>query len=142
MRSLRTLATALFLTPLVAVSLPAFGLRRTQAWMSRWPAPRRPRAPAGAATARAREVARAVGLAAAHGPVRASCLRRALVAWWLLRREGIPVAIRIGVRRDGTSLTSHAWIEHVGMPVGDPPETVASYASFEADFAAMPEPGP
>ena len=142
MRSLRTLALALLLTPPVAVSLRAFGLRRTQAWMARRPVPSRLPPDPAAAAARAREVARAVGLAGAHGPVRVSCLRRALLAWWLLRREGITVAIRIGVRRDAAALAAHAWIEHEGVSVGDLPAAIGSYAAFDADFAAVPEPGP
>src|SRR5262245_18715218 len=142
MRRLRTLAAALLLTPVVAVSLRALGLRRTQAWIARRPVPSRPPPDPATAAARARQVARAVGLAAAHGPVRASCLRRSLLAWWLLRCEGLTVAIRIGVRRDAAALAAHAWIEHEGVPAGDLPEAVASYAPFDADFAAVPEPGP
>ena len=141
MRSPRTIAIALVLTPLVSVSLRTVGFRRTQAWMSVWRMPSRSAAGTDGAAARAREVARTVGLVAAHGPVRTSCLRRALLAWWILRREGIAVAIRIGVRRDGAALTAHAWIEHDGVPASDPPAVVASYAPFDADFATVPESG-
>ncbi|HEX4823039.1 MAG TPA: lasso peptide biosynthesis B2 protein [Candidatus Polarisedimenticolaceae bacterium] len=142
MRSLRTLAAALLLTPLVAGALRAFGFRRTQEWMARRPSTPPPGPGGETAAARAREVARAAGLAGAHGPVPASCLRRALTAWWLLRREGIPVTIRIGVRREESALAAHAWIEHDGVPIGDLPSVVAGYAPFDADFARVPDTRP
>jgi hypothetical protein len=68
-------------------------------------------------------------------PVRAGCLRRALVAWWLLRREGIEVAIRIGVQRERDRLLAHAWIEHQGHPVGEDADVASRFATLEEDFA-------
>jgi len=137
----RTLVVALAATPVVVVSLRLVGFQRTQAWMTRWPPAPHGRRPLlrQMARDRARAVARAVGVAASHGPVRTSCLRRALLARWLLRREGIDVAIRIGVRPAAAGLCAHAWIEHEGSPVGDDPSVLASYAAFDEDFAAVAE---
>lgn len=55
---------------------------------------------------------------AARRVMQASCLRRTLAAWWLLRWKRIPSDIRIGV-----NMTSgHAWLEHHGYIVNDHPE--------------------
>lgn len=44
-------------------------------------------------------------------PWRRTCLKRAAVLYHLLRRDGVPVELRIGVRRDdGGQLTAHAWL--------------------------------
>jgi Transglutaminase-like superfamily len=44
-------------------------------------------------------------------PWRRTCLKRAAVLYHLLRRDGVPVELRIGVRRDDTGLlAAHAWL--------------------------------
>jgi hypothetical protein len=133
----RFLAMSLIATPVVACSLRVVGFGRTKAWMATWPRPRRRRAPVTDPRAHACAVARAVGIAAGRGPVRTSCLRRSLLAWWLLEREGVPVAIRIGVRPGHGDLVAHAWIEHLGLPVGEDPEVLGTYAAFDADLAVV-----
>src|SRR5258705_12523820 len=95
------LAFCLLATPLVRSSLALFGYRRTHAALSRWPRPR-PRVfpDESARLARAKSAARIVA-AAGSGPVRATCLRRSLLLWWLLRREGIETVVRVGVQAGG-----------------------------------------
>ena len=52
------------------------------------------------------------------GPWRRSCLKRAFVLYYLLRRAGRPVELRIGVRRDQVGkLAAHAWLARNGLPV-------------------------
>ncbi len=59
-------------------------------------------------------VAALVDRAGRWAPVRTTCLTRALVLSWMLRRQGVITTLRIGVaRRDGT-LTAHAWLETRG----------------------------
>jgi hypothetical protein len=48
-----------------------------------------------------------------------TCLRRSLAMQKLLARQGIPVDLRIGVRKDGGKLSAHAWLEFLGKPVGE-----------------------
>ena len=61
-------------------------------------------------------------------PWRPSCLVRALALAELLARAGVPHAlIRVGVRRDGTSLDAHAWVELDGAVVGDDPRAVRRF---------------
>ena len=53
----------------------------------------------------------------------------------LLAREGIPAAVRIGVRREGVTIKAHAWVEHENAPVAEVQEVVAGFAVFDHDFA-------
>jgi Transglutaminase-like superfamily len=51
---------------------------------------------------------------------RASCLTQALVLHILLRREGLPSRIRIGVSKDAGFFEAHAWVEsHDRVVIGD-----------------------
>ncbi len=69
---------------------------------------------------------RLVGIASRHGLSAATCLRQALVLWFLLRRRGVPADLRIGVRKNVDRLEAHAWIESDGR-ILDP--TVAGSAA-------------
>lgn len=64
-------------------------------------------------------VARAVASAAAHhlGPMR--CLPRAVALRELLEARGVGARVRIGVRRQGSLLAAHAWVEVGGRAVGE-----------------------
>lgn len=63
-------------------------------------------------------VAWLVQVAARRAPA-ASCLPVALVAAWLLARQGTPATFRIGVARRGGRLSAHAWLECGGRPLLD-----------------------
>jgi hypothetical protein len=67
----------------------------------------------------AREIARIVSIAAQHGFYKATCLRRSLLVWWLLRRQGIESQLDFGVRMVDGKLEAHAWVEYNGMVVND-----------------------
>jgi hypothetical protein len=49
--------------------------------------------------------------AAAKPWLNAACLPRALAAQAMLRRRGIPSRLCLGVAREGSKLSAHAWIE-------------------------------
>jgi hypothetical protein len=52
-----------------------------------------------------------------------TCLADAAVAYAMLRRRGYEPCLRIGVRRGGSKLEAHAWIECSGAVVfGEVPE--------------------
>lgn len=53
----------------------------------------------------------AVETVAARPWMKAACLPRALATYAMLRHRGIPNRLRLGVARQGESLTAHAWIE-------------------------------
>jgi hypothetical protein len=91
------------------------------------------RAPSAARRRSAREVAAAVADAGRLLPGTSSCLAHALAARILLRREGLPVEIRIGVNRTPPGrLNAHAWVESDGeIVLGDPASHPgARYAPF------------
>lgn len=51
---------------------------------------------------------------------RATCLTQALALHILLRREGLPSRIRIGVAKDAGQFEAHAWVESLGrVVIGD-----------------------
>lgn len=85
---------------------------------------------------RAEEVetrARAVSSAARH--VRASCLERSLLLWYLLRRQGVAAELRIGVRKAGSALQAHAWIEVDAQVLGDMADDGMHFTPFEQAIA-------
>jgi len=58
--------------------------------------------------------ARAVQRAARHLPFRPTCLEEALALERLLHRAGLDASLVLGVRRAGTTIEAHAWLEHQG----------------------------
>jgi hypothetical protein len=63
-----------------------------------------------------------------------SCLAQALAARCLLRRQGLPGELRIGVAKDGADrLVAHAWVESGGqVVVGGSVGTLESYTPLPA----------
>lgn len=59
------------------------------------------------------------------------CLTQALAARWLLARDGHASVLRLGVRRAGTGIEAHAWLELDGRVVLGGSDSVALYRSFE-----------
>lgn len=115
-RERRLLVHAVLALPAARALVGCAGVRRVHAVLDRLPVPaagRLPRHPDGVVHA----TLRIVRAASTHGVVTGSCLHRALVAWWLLRRQGIPTRLRIGVRRRDGRLDAHAWLEHAGVAV-------------------------
>lgn len=68
---------------------------------------------------RAQKISRIVSIAAQHGLYKATCLRKSLLAWWLLQKEGIQSEMCFGVQRVNRHLVAHAWVEYKGMVLND-----------------------
>jgi len=121
------------LLPAIGAALHLLDFKRVLELLARLvPAPSEPQ-PAGAASSssdEAQRIARLVSIAANHGPYRATCLRQSLALWWVLRRRGIAAELRIGVRKDGGELQSHAWVEHAGQALNDLQRATGAYAAF------------
>lgn len=58
-----------------------------------------------------------VEVAGRYTPVKATCLRQALVLHRILGRSGIETDLRIGVARQDEDLEAHAWLERDGKPI-------------------------
>ena len=81
-----------------------------------------------------RRAALALDRAVRRGPIRPSCLVRALALADLLARRGVPDGlVRIGVRRgDGRVIDAHAWVELDGRVVGDDARRVRRFTPLGA----------
>ena len=68
----------------------------------------------GANTLDLERAARLVEAVASFYPLKATCLKKSLVLFRILRRRGIPVEFRLGVSKLHGDFTSHAWLECQG----------------------------
>lgn len=117
----RLLLQSVLLLPLIHLGLIILGYARLRGWMER-STPRKLITQADLQTAsleRARQVAHLVSIAAQHNLYKAGCLRRSLLIWWLLRKEGIQTEIHFGVRMVNGKLEAHAWVEYNAAVVND-----------------------
>jgi len=126
----RVLGEALLLLPIACTALRFAGLRRTQVLLERSLRDGMPREGLDA-----RAVARLVSIAARHGPVRARCLAASLALNSLLRRYGMRGDLKLGVRKRDGRFEAHAWIEHDGAALLEPPGIDGRYAVFEEAIA-------
>lgn len=121
---------AMFLLPIVATSLKALGLRRTQSWLARNSV--RPTVLSAEQTrASVRRAAQMVAVACRRQPLRSSCLPRTIVLWNLLRRRGIATEVRIGARSNNQGeFQAHAWLEWNGEVLNDVADVGRQYRPF------------
>lgn len=76
------------------------------------------------------EAARDLLAVARFLPFSTTCLDRSLALFRLLRSEGIPSSMRIGVARHGSrSVIAHAWVEHEGRVLLD--DGVSGFTPFD-----------
>lgn len=122
----RVFVCALLLLPLVRAGLRVRGFARMREWAAAPVVPRR----AGPAPCAAR-VGALVAAAGGLLPGVSSCLARSLLLVRLLRRRGQPGELRIGVRRSGHGIESHAWVELQGVAVNDAQGGARRYAVLE-----------
>jgi hypothetical protein len=66
-----------------------------------------------------------------------TCLEESLTLWYLLRKQGIPACLRIGVRKENEKFEAHAWVEYGGEALNQDEAMHRHYAAFEED---LPEP--
>ena len=66
-------------------------------------------------------LSRAVDRTLRFGPDRPTCLLRALVLYSLLREQGDPAVLAIGLPESARDQTAHAWVELDGNDLGPRP---------------------
>lgn len=115
-------ATALALAALIVRVLPSAHLRRV---LSETRQPRENRRYS------LERIAWAVATAARVVPG-ATCLPQAIVARRILRREGYPADLRIGVSVQQTGFAAHAWVESEGRILVGTPQSGEEYVSLPA----------
>jgi hypothetical protein len=104
--------------PVVAVLLRLSGLMRTVRLLEHTSGNAAPRRADAAEVKDAQRLAELAAVAGRRGPIRATCLRQALLVYWLLRRRGFLPELRVGARKDGDAFAAHAWVELEGVPLG------------------------
>jgi Transglutaminase-like superfamily len=133
------LIQALLLLPLTALALRLLGFKRWQSVLTS-------RAPINDALAAGQEetavqqahiTAKIVKAATRHGPYRANCLQQSLVLWWLLRRQEITSELRIGVRKEGSRLEAHAWVEFLGAVLNESNDVRQHFEPFDRAVLAV-----
>jgi hypothetical protein len=144
-KALDPLSRALFLRAwmllrLVSISLAIRGFRGTQSALQRFlPNPdeevRIDEESHSLAIARTVRMARA---AARYGIGSPTCLAKSLTLWWLLERQHIPVALRIGTRTSNGAFEAHAWVEQDATVLDDDEQQHRQYVAFEGSFSALP----
>jgi Transglutaminase-like superfamily len=111
----RYLFMSLAWLPVIDMSLRRVGYKRTLLWLSR-------RADSDGASINhldspdvPSKIARMVSLAGRRSPWRTTCLRQALLLWFLLARRGIASELRLGVEKSAEGdVAAHAWVERDG----------------------------
>jgi len=123
------LAIALLGLPILHLALRYFGLRRTQAFLARCPARPALAPPTPAQQRAAQRLAHLVKRAARYSG--ATCLRQALLVWWLLRWQGLASELHLGVRRPARqALDAHAWVECGAIALGERDDPRQHYATW------------
>ena len=125
------LVHALWLLPVVALSVSLKGMQFTQAMLLRLPLQI-----VGTGTVESRVWA-TVGLvrvAVRYNHLWTNCLKQSLVLWILLRSQGILSELRIGVQRESAKFTAHAWVEYQGIVLNDTDDVHQRYQAFDRSF--------
>ena len=124
------ITSAIFL-PLTALGLHLFGLKRTQEIMEKFSPPTPRTYPMEEQRLQyGQMVTRMVSAAANHSIYQANCLKKSLVAWWILRRKGIEIDLHIGVQKEGEVLHAHSWIELNGKILIDDENTIQRFCTL------------
>lgn len=128
----RVVLHSLILLPIVALGLRLQGTKRTASALRR----------ASGKVARKKillspvETARLV--ASASSFLRTTCLPRSMVLCHLLRRDGIPAEMRLGVSKsEGGAFSAHAWVELDGLPLAESTKVRERYAVLPRSAKAI-----
>ncbi len=122
----RLLVRAMFLLVLARVRLPSLAFRAERTGGGREPAS----SADGRGLAHGQVAARLLAIAASRLPLHTTCLHRSVALWWLLRRDGVPCALRLGARAGGGAFAAHAWVECGGVALGEAPGHERRYHPF------------
>ncbi len=121
-----------FLLVQVQIALSWFGYQKVYTFLATHPGKRHifP-GQAGKALDEAKHCVYLVSIAARYGIVRATCLRQALLAFWLLCRRGIFTELRIGVRKVEGSINAHAWLKYGEDVITEGSQVEKNFSAFE-----------
>jgi hypothetical protein len=126
------LVHALWLLPVVAISVSLRGMQFTQAMLLRLPL--QILVGTDPVESRVRATVRLVRVAVSYHHLWTNCLKQSLVLWILLRSQGILSELRIGVQRESGKFTAHAWVEYQGIVLNDSDDVQQRYQAFDRSF--------
>ena len=127
----RLLLMSIVLLPLTAFALHLSGFKKTKTLLTRFIPIHAEHTISDAEQLKiAGRVARMVDIAANHSFYSANCLKKALVIWWILKREGISTELKIGVMKEKEDLHAHAWIEINGNVLIDDENTIQNFCTI------------
>ena len=124
------------LLPIVSLSLKTRGFRVTQSKLESSLKKKAAEQNPAEQTNRMALTVRMVHAAVRHGIGHPSCLEESLVLWYLLGRQGIESALRIGIRKDDGEFGAHAWVERDGVALNQPDSQHQHYAAFDAEISS------
>jgi Transglutaminase-like superfamily len=124
------LVQALVLLPLVALSIHLLGMERTQYGLAKL-CPPVDSLSSEPLYLQAETTAKMVAIAAHYSQYWANCLKRSLVLWYLLRRQGIISELRIGVQQGVGEFQAHAWVEYQNTVLNDVQNVRQLFVMFE-----------
>jgi len=132
----RTVLVAAMTLVSTHIGLRIFGFRAWRKFLGSFG--RRPAAVvSGESMSRALAITKLHSSAERHLFFRPSCLEHSLVLQWMLRREGISAALRIGGRKQGTRFEAHAWVEVNGTPLGNTGADGTEFVPFDAVHSSV-----
>lgn len=100
--------------PLIAVMIHLLGVFRTRRWLERFSSNAATRKADSDNMQKAERLAELAEIAGRRGAIAFTCLRQALMVYWLLRRRGFAPELMIGVRKRDGMVDGHAWVELQG----------------------------
>jgi Transglutaminase-like superfamily len=128
---------AAVLLPRIAISLRAFGFKKTkEALQKKLPLPLPPPLDESVAET-VQRTCQMVRAGAHYSLLRPTCLVESLALWHLLERQGIPSSLRIGVRKTFQKFEAHAWVEYAGAALNQSDEQHQHYAAFDRALADL-----
>ncbi len=129
----RVLLLTILLLPMIALVLQFKGFKWTQTLLSKHlPKEHGILIPEDEQLKVAQSVARIVSIAANHGFYSANCLKKSLLTWWLLRRRGITVELKIGINKDAGDFNAHAWVKFRGNVLVDATDVGQRFSAFDS----------
>ena len=127
------------LLPLIALSLRLRGFNKTREALQKRHSAHLPQEQRKSDPAKTVEITcRMVRAGAHYGPLHPTCLVESLALWHLLQTQGIPVQLRIGVRKLSGKFEAHAWVESEGVPLNQVEEAHHHYLAFDSGFLDLP----
>jgi hypothetical protein len=127
------------LLPLIALSLRLRGFNKTREALQKGQSAHLSQEQRKSDPARTVEITcRMVRAGAHYGPLHPTCLVESLALWHLLQKRGIPVRLRIGVRKLSGKFEAHAWVESEGVALNQVEEAHHHYMTFDSGFLDVP----